>query len=95
MPEKIGQHIAKFRAIEPQKLKFYVDVFIKGRTLTPDNNEELVEYRRLCQESGWTFITSQEYLQFFYADGDSEPVPIQADEEIEQIIGACEEKSVN
>lgn len=86
MPEKIGQYIAKFRAIEPQKLKFYVDVFKKGGTLTPENNEELVEYRKLCQESGWTFITSQEYLQFFYADGDSEPVPIQTDEEIEQKI---------
>lgn len=86
MLEKIGRYIAKFRAIEPQNHKFYVDVFKEGGTLTPDNNKELVEYRKLCQESGWTFITSQEYLQFFYADGDSEPVPIQTDEEIEQKI---------
>jgi len=86
MPEKIGKNIAKFRAIESQKLKFYVDVFKKGGTLTSENNEELVDYRKLCQESGWTFITSQEYLQFFYAEGDSELVPIQTDEEIEQKI---------
>lgn len=86
MPVKIGQYIARFRAIEPSKLKFYVDVFKKGGTLTPDNNVELVEYRRLCQESGWTFITSYEYLQFFYADVDSETVPIQTDEKIEQKI---------
>lgn len=83
MLEKIGQFIAKFRAIEPQNLKFYVDVFKKGGTLTSENNEELVAYRKLCQESGWTFITSQEYLQFFYADGGSEPLPLQTDEEIE------------
>lgn len=86
MPVKIGKFIAKFRAIEPQKLKFYVDVFKKGGTLTPEDNEEVVEYRKLCQESGWTFITSQEYLQFFYADGDNEPVPIQTDKDIEQKI---------
>ncbi len=83
---KIGKYIAKFRAIEPQKLKFYVDVFKKGGTLTPDNNEEIVEYRKLCQESGWTYITSQEYLQFFYADRENDPVPIQTDKEIEQRI---------
>lgn len=62
MLEKIGRFTAKFRAIEPQKLKFYVDVFKKGGILTSENNEEIVEYRKLCQESGWTFITSQELM---------------------------------
>lgn len=86
MLEKVGRYTAKFRAIEPHKIKFYVDVFKEGGTLTPDDNKELVEYRNLCQESGWIFITSQGYLQFFYAAGDIEPVPIQTDEEIEQKI---------
>jgi hypothetical protein len=86
MVEKVGRYTAKFRAIEPKNIKFYVDVFKEGGTLTPDNNKELVEYRKLCRESGWTFITSQEYLQFFYAVEDSEPIPIQTDEEIEQKI---------
>ncbi|WP_313340213.1 DUF2812 domain-containing protein [Sedimentibacter sp.] len=86
MLEKVGRITAKFRAIEPRKLKFYVDVFKEGGPLTPEETEESEEYRKLCQESGWTFITSQDYLQFFYADGDSEPVPIQTDEEIEQKI---------
>ena len=86
MVEKVGRYTAKFRAIEPKKIKVYVDVFKEGGTLTPDDNKELVEYRKLCQESGWTFITSINYLQFFYAAGDIEPVPIQTDEEIEQKI---------
>ncbi len=86
MLEKVGQYLAKFKAMESRKLKFYVDIFKKGGILTPENNEESEAYRKLCQESGWIFITSQEYLQFFYADGDSEPVPIQTDEEIEQKI---------
>ena len=86
MLERVGQYTAKFRAMEPRKLKFYVDVFKEAGPLTPEKTEESEEYRRLCLESGWTFITSHDYLQFFYADGDSHPVPIQTDEEIEQKI---------
>ena len=86
MLEKVGRMTAKFRAIEPQKLKFYVDVFKEGGPLTPEKTKEAEEYRRLCKESGWTFITSQDYLQFFYADGDMDPVPIQTDEVLEQKI---------
>ena len=86
MLEKVGQITAKFRAMEPQKLKFCVDIFKKGGEFAPDDNEESREYRRLCQESGWTFITSQEYFQFFYAEEGSNPVPLQTDEEIEQKI---------
>lgn len=86
MIEKVGRMTAKFRAIEPQKFKFYVDVFKEGGPLTPEKTKEAEEYRRLCQESGWTFITSQDYLQFFYADGDKDPVPIQTDEVLEQKI---------
>jgi hypothetical protein len=86
MLEKVGRMTAKFRAIEPQKLKFYVDVFKEGGPLTPEKTKEAEEYRRLCQESGWTFITSQDYLQFFYTDADKDPVPIQTDEVLEQKI---------
>lgn len=86
MLEKVGRVIARFRAIEPRKIKFYVDVFKEAGPLTPEKTEESEEYRKLCLESGWIFITTQDYLQFFYADGDSEPVPIQTDEEIEQKI---------
>lgn len=86
MLEKVGRYTAKFRAIKPQNIKFYVDVFKEGGPLTPEKTESSEEYRKLCQESGWTFICSQDYLQFFYAEGDSEPVPIQTDEEIEQKI---------
>lgn len=86
MLEKVGRMTARFKAIEPHELKFYVDVFKEGGPLTPEKTKEAEEYRRLCQESGWTFITSQDYLQFFYADGDMDPVPIQTDEVLEQKI---------
>ncbi len=86
MLEKVGRMTAKFRAIEPQRLKFYVDVFKDEGPLTPVNTKESEEYRSLCQASGWTFITSQDYLQYFYADEGNDPVPIQTDEVLEQKI---------
>lgn len=86
MLEKVGRITVKFRAIEPRNLKFYVDVFKEGGPLTPENTREAEEYRSLCQESGWNFITSQDYLQFFYAEEDTDPVPIQTDQVLEQKI---------
>ena len=86
MLEKVGGLTAKFRAIEPKKLKFCVDVFKKGGPFTPENTIEAQEYRKQCEKLGWTFITSQNYLQFFYADADNVPAPIQTDEAFEHKI---------
>jgi len=86
MLEKLGRMTAKFRAIEPKNLQFYVDVFTEGGPLTPENTREAEEYRSLCQESGWSFITSQDYLQFFYAEEGTNPIPIQTDQALEQKI---------
>ena len=86
MLEKVGAWAAKFRAIEPQKLKFYIDVFKEGGPLAPENTKEAEEYRNLCLESGWSFITSRDYLQFFYAEGDDNLTSIQTDEVLEQKI---------
>ncbi|MEN1761055.1 DUF2812 domain-containing protein [Anoxynatronum sibiricum] len=85
MLERVGRVVAKFRAIEPRRLKFYVDVFKDEGPLTPANTKESEEYRSLCQASGWTFITSQDYLQYFYSE-DDDSVPIQTDEVLEQKI---------
>ncbi|MDD2481808.1 MAG: DUF2812 domain-containing protein, partial [Lutispora sp.] len=86
MLEKVGAWAAKFRAIEPQKLKFYIDVFKEGGPFAPENTKEAEEYRNLCLESGWSFITSRDYLQFFYAEGDDNLTSIQTDEVLEQKI---------
>lgn len=84
MLEKINRVFAKFKAIEPKKLKFCVDVFRKGGPLTPENTKEAKEYRALCEDAGWHFITSLDYLQYFYADANDEITPIQTDAEIER-----------
>jgi hypothetical protein len=86
MLEKLGVLTAKFRRIEPKNLKFYIDVFEDKSFLFRENSMESEEYRKLCEESGWTFITSKYYLQFFYAEEGQEPTPIQTDEALEQTI---------
>ena len=86
MLEKINRSFAKFKAVEPRPLRFCVDVFKLGGPLTPENTEEAQSYRKLCEESGWHFITSLDYLQFFYADTVEPITPIQTDDAIEQKI---------
>ena len=86
MLEKIGRWTAKFRAIEPKKPKFYVDVFKEGGPYAPENTKEAEEYRSLCKVSGWNFITSRDYLQFFCAEEGENPTPIQTDDALEQKI---------
>lgn len=86
MLEKAGRITAKFREIEPKNLRFCVDVFKEGEPWAPDNYEEAEEYRRICKEAGWNYVTSHDYLQFFYAAGDKTLTPIQPNEELEQQI---------
>ena len=83
MLEKVGRITAKFKAIEPQNLKFYVDVFKEGGPLTPENTREAQEYR--AAKIRWNYITSG-LPSVFYAEADSDPVPIQTDQALEQKI---------
>lgn len=86
MLEKVGGLTAKFKAIEPKRYKFCVDIFEGGGPLTPENTSEAIEYRNRCQELGWSFITSQDYLQFFCIEEGAYLSPIQGDERLEQKI---------
>lgn len=85
---KINRGFAKFKAMPPRQLKFCVDIFSKGGPLTPENTIEVKAYRERCEKMGWQFITSLDYLQFFYADKNDEITPIQTDELLEQKIVA-------
>ncbi len=89
MLEKVGRFTAKFKRIDPTDIKFDVDIFKFEGAFSPENNEKALEYRRLCKEAGWTFITSQDHLQFFWAPMDADVTPLQNDEALEQeIVGA-------
>lgn len=77
--ERAGEFVAKFRASEPQDLQFTVDVFPYEGRLVSKNNPQAQEYRQMCAESGWQFLTSRDYLQFFSAPGRENPTPLQTD----------------
>ena len=62
--ERAGEFVAKFRASEPQDLQFTVDVFPYEGRLVSKNNPQAQEYRQMCAESGWQFLTSRDYCSF-------------------------------
>ena len=72
---KVGGLTAKFRSIEPKKLKFHVDVFKEGGPLTPENSEEVKSYKSQILKQGWNYITSRGYLYFFCAEDDEIIIP--------------------
>lgn len=75
MLEKIGKTIATFKKIEPQSLRYHVDIFEGGGPFKSENSIEAKEYRKKFENQGWNYITSQDYLQFFYSiDGNKEAI---------------------
>ncbi|MCG8485198.1 MAG: DUF2812 domain-containing protein, partial [Clostridia bacterium] len=85
MLKKLGRLTAQFTQIEPKKIKFYVDIF-PGKGYLDPKDSELLEYRHLCEESGWHFVAAQAHIQIYYAHEDENPTPIQTDQEIEHKI---------
>lgn len=86
MLKSIGRVFAKFEAIEASNLIFSIDVYKHGGPLTPDNSKQAKEYRDFCEQFGWKYITSRDYLQVFYAQKSDHPTKLQTDEHIEQSI---------
>lgn len=86
MIEKIGAFTARFKKIEPKKLKFTVDIFPYITVFDSPNSRNARDYRELCEESGWHFVTSANKFQIFYADADENLTPIQTDSMVEEKI---------
>lgn len=79
MLEKIHTFTMTFKKIEPIHIKFSVDVFPYVRSFDSYHSEAVLDYRELCEKSGWTFITSSNKLQVFYTEDKLNTVPIQTD----------------
>ena len=74
MIEEIGTWIHRFRAVKPCKKQFFVDLTPQFDTIDSPVSEDLQDYRRLCEESGWTFITANEEIHVFSADTSLPPL---------------------
>ncbi len=77
---KVGEVTAKFKKIEPKEIKFYVDIFQGGGPLTPNNTIEAKSYRSRRERLGWNHISSQNHLQFFYANENEDTYITEKDE---------------
>ncbi|MBC8061088.1 MAG: DUF2812 domain-containing protein [Clostridiaceae bacterium] len=64
----------KFKKIEPQKIKYSVDVF------DHKDSDVVLEYREYCQTAGWNYICRKGEIQIFYTEEDEKIVSIHTDE---------------
>lgn len=87
MIDKIGMFTHRYRAVEPCKKQFFVDLLPQITAFDYPENEVAQDYRRLCEESGWTFLTASKQFHVFCAECDtSAPVPIHTDNKIQAKI---------
>ena len=87
MIEKLGRSVQRYRAAEPRKLKFFVDFLPNISMFDYPDGEEARDYRRMCEDSGWTFVTSHRQVNVFYCeDSDSAPIPIHTDNRMQARI---------
>ena len=87
MIERIGVFSHRFRAIEPCKKRFFVDFLPQITAFDYPENEDAQEYRRICEESGWSFVAANKQFHVFYADENApELTPIHTDNKIQAQI---------
>jgi len=86
MIDKIGFMSLRYKAIEPCKLRFYVDILPQIGTFDYPHNKDAVDYRSLCEEAGWNYVTSSRGVNVFCTDTESDPVPIHTDNRIQNRI---------
>ncbi|MDR3595781.1 DUF2812 domain-containing protein [Clostridium sp.] len=73
--------IFKFKKIEPQKIKYSVDILRKDVSIMDSVYEdELLEYQEYCKAAGWTYICQTGKIQVFTSKGDTKIVSIHTDE---------------
>ena len=77
MIDKIGMFYHRYRAIEPCKKRFFVDFLPQITAFDYPENEEAQDYRSICEDSGWAFLTANRQLHVFCADENAPaPTPI-------------------
>lgn len=84
MLEKTGEYMVRYKRMEPQEMKFSIDLFPKLSSFDYPNKDEVVEYRNLCIDSGWDFIDSSQKFQVFSSPKGKNLPPIQTDDRIKQ-----------
>lgn len=80
MIDKIGLLTHRYRAIEPCKKSFFVDLLPQITAFDYPENEDAQDYRSFCEASGWTFVAANKQFHVFCAeDNTPAPTPIHTD----------------
>jgi hypothetical protein len=83
MINKVGLFTHRYRAAEPCKKRFFVDFLPQITAFDYPENEDAQDYRRICEESGWTFVAANKQFHVFCAGGENNaPIPIHTDNSI-------------
>ncbi|HEY8909578.1 MAG TPA: DUF2812 domain-containing protein [Desulfosporosinus sp.] len=72
--------ILVFKKIEPQKIKYSVDVLPKVSFFDHKDSDVALEYREYCRAAGWNYICQKGKIQIFYAEYGKETISIHTDE---------------
>ena len=69
-----------FKKIEPQKIKYSVDVLPKVSFFDHKDSDVALEYREYCRAAGWNYVCQKGKIQIFYAEYGKETISIHTDE---------------
>jgi hypothetical protein len=80
----------KFKKVEPQKIKYTVDVFYKISEFDHKESDIALEYREYCQKAGWKYVCQKGKILIFYSEDHENTVPIHTDgeEKLKSVIKA-------
>ena len=79
--ESIMGAFLKFKKIEPQRIKYSVDVLHKVSIFDRKDSDVALEYREYCQTAGWNYVCQKGKIQIFYTVDVKETISIHTDEE--------------
>lgn len=86
---KIGQLFLHFEAVEPQPVRYCVEIMEKPSAFASNQSPGLKAYREFCKDAGWDYLGSNGYLHIFCTeDRDALPVETDADERYQRICQA-------
>ena len=92
MIDKIGVFLHRYRAVEPCKMRFFIDIYPLTAYDYPEN-EAVKRYRSKWEDLGWTFAAANKQIQVFCCAQEEEqpPVPIDTDNKVQAkiYIKAC------
>ena len=65
-----------FEKIEPQKIKYSVDVLPKVSFFDHKDSDVALEYREYCRAAGWNYVCQKGKIQIFYVEYGKETISI-------------------